>query len=168
MPRKSKKQRVKQQSFNHIPVIRHEIWSFWADLVIIDIIREFLSNAHSSVLLIKFKKFRNQLRWRKPFGCYRIRKRTIDKQTSSATPLIVIRRFLQTIFFGASTLSLVVDMLMRPERAFVLIADLQCATVNISRGLVHLIPFSTQNLYSIFFSPSTLKNVRPFSISKTD
>uniref|UniRef100_A0A0K2T8G6 Uncharacterized protein n=1 Tax=Lepeophtheirus salmonis TaxID=72036 RepID=A0A0K2T8G6_LEPSM len=51
------------------------------------------------------KKFETML-WHEP----------IDMSISSATSLIVIRRFSKTIFFTASTFSPVVDVVVRPER----------------------------------------------------
>ena len=105
-----------------------------------------------------------------------------DMPISSATSLMVIRRFFNTISFTASTFSSVVDVLGRPGRGssstfsrpswnsfyhlctfFLLRVDSLYAIVNISRALEHWIPFFTQNLMptlcSILFdrrkSPST-------------
>ena len=111
-----------------------------------------------------------------------------DMPTSLATSLIVIRRLTKIIFFIASMFSSVVDVLGRLGLAssltsswsslnrlyhnwtyVLLLVDLPKATVNISSGLAHLIPFFTQNLIRVQFLWSISSNSKkPKSTPKHD
>ena len=93
------------QCHSHTPMIRHQLWPFWANL-----------DSHWTSLTFFCSKFSNfetifatsvKIAWHEPN----------DMSTSSATSLIVFRQLSKSIFFTYSMFSLVVDVFGRPGRS---------------------------------------------------